>query len=343
MGKIGGNALVIREINMNLVRHALKEQVQATKRQIADSTGLSIVTVGTVLQYLLQRDEVREAGMISSSGGRPAQQYIYNDEHTLSMVLFPYEEQGKIFIRSTVVTLSGRRLYESSSMVQQVDLPNLEKVIEELLRDYPAIGAIGFGLPGAEIDGRLVVSDYEALRDVAVAEYFKDRYQMPVIIENDVNAAVIGYCRRTQVMSGNPSVVYLYFPDRFPPGAGIFINGKLYKGKRGFAGEVANIPLGISWGAMELLSSTSRFIEAVGKLTVAVSSVLNPDTVVLYGSFLSEDHLQSIADYCLDLLPEHAVPRLLLSDDFAADYLHGMIVQTLQTLEPDLQLTKSEA
>ncbi|OKP96443.1 ROK family transcriptional regulator [Paenibacillus sp. P46E] len=340
MKNIGGNALVIKEVNINLVRRVLKECKQATKRQIAEGTGLSIVTVGTVLEILIQHTEVVEAGLISSSGGRPAQQYIYNDEYALALILFPFEELGGISIRCTVVTLFGRCLHEESIPVQKVNLACFEDIIDEVLKLFPAIGAIGFGLPGAEADGRLVVSDYDTLRGIPVAEHFRQRYRKQVIIENDVNAAAIGNYSRTAMETDAPAI-YLYFPDRFPPGAGIITNGRLQKGKSGFAGEVANIPLGIDWSSSEWQSSTEKLTIAIARLVSAVSSVLNPGTVVLYGSFLQEGHLTGITEQCAKLLPPGAVPHLVLSMDFAGDYLQGMIVSTLSTLETGLQLTKS--
>lgn len=342
MKNIRGNALVIKEVNINLVRRILKDRKQAaTKRQIAEETGLSIVTAGTVLEILVQQKEVLEAGLVSSGGGRPAQQYIYNDEYALVLILFPFEERGGISIRSTVVTLFGCFLHEADTPVPQVDLICFEEIIDKLLKQYPAIQAIGFGLPGSEADGRLVVSDYDALRDVPVAEHFRKRYQKRIIIENDVNAAAVGYNSR-ETAEGEACAVYLYFPDRFPPGAGVIIDGKLHKGGKGFAGEVTFIPLGIPWASGEWKSSRAGLVEAISRLTAAITSVLNPDAVVLYGSFLQEGHLKEIAEQCADLLPRGAVPELLLSSDFAADYLTGMIVLTLQTLEPDLHLTKSE-
>ncbi len=341
MENIGGNALVIREVNMNLVRRCLKEQGQATKRQIAESTGLSIVTVGTVLQHLLQEREVLETGLVSSMGGRPAQQYAYNDEHRLALVLFPLERAGKRYIHSNVVSLTGRSLTKTDTVVAEINLPAFEAVIDELLMQFPAVAALGIGLPGTESEGKMAVSDYESLRDVAVTGHFRARYHLPVIIENDVNAAVTGYCRRMN-KPAEAAVVYLYFPDRFPPGAGIVLGGRLYRGPRGFAGEIAGIPLGAAWGP-ELYASPAGLTEAVAKLVIALSGVLNPDEVVLNGSFITPGMLDEVKAICSALLPPAMVPQLLLVQDFAADYVQGMIVQTLHTLEPHVQLTKSKA
>ncbi|ULO09995.1 ROK family protein [Paenibacillus sp. 19GGS1-52] len=342
MENIGGNALVTREVNINLVRRVLKEKQQATKREIAETTGLSVVTVATVLQHLVKYNEVLESGLISSSGGRPAQQYTYNEEFVLALIVYPYETEGCTFIHGTIVNLSGKSMYETNVQVELVNLQSFEQIIDHCISLYASIQALGFGLPGAEYDGKMIVSDYESLLGISVTGHFRTRYQKPVVMENDVNAAVIGFCRRTQV-AVDASIVYLYFPEKFPPGAGIYLNGKLYRGRRSFAGEIANIPLGIAWGEAALLDSSELLSEAIAKLTVTICSVLNPDAVVLYGSFLTMDHIHELTQRCSTQLPASAMPKLLLSEDFAADYREGMIVQTLSTLEPEIHLIKYDS
>ncbi|AFC30992.1 ROK family protein [Paenibacillus mucilaginosus 3016] len=339
MDSIGGNSLVIREVNLNLVRRALKEKEQATKRELALATGLSTVTVGTLLQELTSQGEVKEAEMASSGGGRPAQLYSYNGDYAHALILFPHEAKGDIRIRCTVVNLLGRVAADTEAPVESVDLQAFESLIDEAMEAYPSIGAIGFGLPGAEFEGRMLVSDYEALRGLALREHFRDKYRRPVTVENDVNAAAVGFWKRKGV-AADATGAYLYIPDRFPPGAGIVIEGKLFRGRRGFAGEVANIPLGISWGEALLLEPEEVRREAAARLTAAVCSVLNPDFVVLNASFIKQGHLPAMAETCGRLLPAGSLTELWVSDDFTADYVSGMVVLTLGTLESGLRLAK---
>jgi len=339
MKKISGNSLIIKEVNINLVRNVLKEMEQATKQQIAEAADLSIVTIGTVLQELLKQNEVFEVELSLSKGGRPAQQFKYNADYALVLILYPHEVAGATVIHSAVVNLLGKHVYKRDVKVENVDLVSFEQIIDEFIVSYPAIQAIGLGLPGAEYGGKMIVSDYKALLGVSIIEYFSTRYQKPVIVENDVNAAVIGFSKRKGI-DDESTIIYLYFPESYPPGAGIFINGKLYKGKRNFAGEVANMPLGISWVNVNLYTSFDLVCEAIAKLTMAISSVLNVDMVALQGNFLNQDHIVTIAQKCNIELPQSAMPRILLSEHFADDYLSGMIVQTLETLEPSIVLSK---
>lgn len=340
MKSIGGNAIVMKEVNMNLVRKALKTEGEATKQQIAKATGLSAVTVGTVLQQLMKTSEVMETELCSSRGGRPAQRYKYNGDFANALILFPYETGGQIIIRSTVVNLVGKKVYEQMDEVEQVDVACFEHIIDSLMSLYPTIQAIGFGLPGAEWQGKIIVSDYEALIGISIIDYFRERYDMPVIMENDVNAAVVGFCERRQIRS-EADVVYLYFPDRFPPGAGLLINGKLFKGRRNFAGEIANIPLDIPWGSAAFTVSTLRVEQAIAKLIVSICAVINPDCIVLNGSFIKLENSKKIAELCREKLPASGVPEIIVSEDFTADYLEGLVAQTLATLEPSIMISRN--
>lgn len=339
MKRIGGNAMVMKEVNINLVRKIMKSKGEATKQQIAKETGLSAVTVGTILQQLLQTSEVKEAELCSSSGGRPAQRFKYNGDYAYALILFPYEAAGQIIIRSTVVNLFGNRVFEQTDEVDDIDVACFEQIIDSLIVSYPAIRAIGFGFPGAEWQGEIIVSDYKALIGVSILDDFRKRYGIPVIMENDVNSAVVGYCERKQIQSDG-AIVYLYFPDRFPPGAGILINGKLFKGTRNFAGEIANIPLGIPWDEVKSTTIPEQIEEAVVKLVISICAVLNPDYIILNGSFMEQESGRKVAEQCKQKLPASAVPEIIISEDFTADYLEGMIAQTLATLEPDIVLSK---
>lgn len=340
MNTITGNSLVIKEVNINLVRIALKELGQTTKQQIASATGLSTVTVGTVLQQLISQNEAFEVELSSSSGGRPAHQFKYNADYAHALILFPVEANGVIKIHSVIVNLLREIIYKKDWTVLSVDLVAFEKIIDELLLSYPNIQSIGFGLPGAEYGGKVIVSDYKELLNVSIIEHFSSKYKKSVIMENDVNAAVIGYCKRKQI-STESSVVYIYFPEHYPPGAGIFINGKLYKGKSNFAGEVSNIPLGIDWTDRNLYTSINRVSEGIAKLIIAVSSTLNPNIMVLYSDFLVNDHITGLLENCRSYLPQNSLPEIHLSENFSEDYLSGMIVQTLKTIESNIILSRS--
>jgi predicted NBD/HSP70 family sugar kinase len=340
MENISGNALVIREININLIRKVLKTKGLATKQQIAKETGLSLVTIGTVMQYLMKQKEVFGTEQSSSSGGRPAQQYRFNDDFSHALILFPYETNGHLFVRSTIVNLSGQCVKETDTEVELINLKTFEVIITPQINSFPTIEAIGFGQPGVEINGRIIISDYKMLIGTAFTEHYRAHYNMPVVVENDVNCAIVGFANKRKISDSN-TLIYLYFPDKHPPGAGILINGGLFKGKSNFAGEISTIPMGVKWDD-NLYLAFDKICETITRLVITICSILNPDRVILNGNFLNETHIETITQNCNAQLTQNIAPVIQLSDNFVSDYQSGLTSQTLRLLEPDIRLTRKK-
>ena len=332
------NALVMKEINTNLVRKTLQTKREATKHQIAEATGLSTVTVGTILQTLIDKNMVFDAGLADSRGGRPAQLFRFNENYAHALILFTHEENGLDMLYVRVADLNGDCVYEYNTPLTDITLHTFEPYIDAALEKYSSIRVIGFGLPGIEIDGEIVLLDYPALVGTPFIKHYQDRYQLPVIVENDVNAAGLGYCRRHQ-MESKGAIVYLYFPQKYQPGGGICIDGQLYKGTSNYAGEVAGMPLGIDWGDPALYTSRERICEAIATLIRGISYLLNPHRVILYGKFLTDLHLADIQQRCDALLPAPSIPQLHLAADFTLDYQTGIIAETLELLAPQISLS----
>jgi hypothetical protein len=135
------------------------------------------------------------------------------------------------------------------------------------------------------------------------------------------------------------AVIYAYFPRKYPPGVGIYLDGKLYKGISNYAGEISSLPFGIDWLDPALYLVPEQFCQAIAKVVIAMSCLLNPHSVVLHGSFLDTASVESIRQICASHLPSTSIPQLLFSEDFPSDFQAGMIAGTLARLEPQLSLS----
>jgi hypothetical protein len=327
------NSGVLRGLNAILVRKALKTARRATRQQLAEATGLSSMTVGTVLSSLERSGEAIEAGLLSPQGGRPARQYRFNENHAYALILFPHEEGERDILHLRVANLFGECVSSEDREIGEVSVDSFEPFIDRALSEYPAIGAIGLGLPGVESGGKVVCNDYPALVGSSLSGRYGDRYGLPVAVENDVNAAALGYCRREGV-SGGEAMAYLYFPRKYPPGAGICVEGELYRGKSGFAGEIGSMPLDIDWGAPSLYASPAARARAIGRALAAVTALLNPGLAILCGEFLEEADIVAIEAECARWVPPNALPSIGLARDFSLDYQSGLLEETLALMEP---------
>ena len=100
------------------------------------------------------------------------------------------------------------------------------------------------GIPGAvdPLTGRVSLSpNIAGLQDFDVLAYLRGRFGPGVAIENDVNLAMLGeqalgcasQCRNAAFLALGTGA-----------GLGLLIDGKLFRGARGSAGEIADLPLG---------------------------------------------------------------------------------------------------
>lgn len=133
--------------------------------------------------------------------------------------------------------------------------------------------------------------------------------------------------------------MYIYFPEKYSPGVGIYINGKVYKGFKSFAGEVKNMLIGVNWDELDY-SSTNDVCQAISKLIIAIVYLLDPERIILYGRFINEEYLKNINTICEETIMDTTMTQIYKSEDFNLDYENGISKSTLDLLEKTLMLTK---
>lgn len=117
--------------------------------------------------------------------------------------------------------------------------------VRELLSQAGArtnrLSAVGVCLAGFfDWQRRLLIHspNIPGLDQIRVEERLSRKLFVPVLAENDANAAAIGEARRGAA-SGSQDVLYITVSTGI--GAGLVLGGQIYRGSRGFAGEVGHM------------------------------------------------------------------------------------------------------
>lgn len=330
---ISGNAGLIKEINLNMIRNILKSNKIASKPHLAELTGLSVVTINSLVNILVASGEILEDEILPSSGGRPAVAFRFNSEFSLALVIYMHEFNEKDTAFVCVINLYGDVIEKSEKPMSRVFNNSFDNLIDELILKYPNIKVISFGMPGEEVDGKLLISDYMDLRDQYFTFYIQKKFHLPVIFENDINAAVAGYCHSHDV-SADQCVIGLYFPSKYPPGAGIYINGSLYKGRNGIAGEIKYLPFGIDWDNFDY--DKEQIKQTIIKTVLSFNCMYNPDTIVLYGEGIETSIVTDIKNSCNSQIENIMLPQIVISKDLNADFEVGIKQIALNSLKPTL-------
>ena len=323
----GINALDLRKYNTRAILQALKDARYATIRELAAATGLSAVTVGSCMQSLLSDNKARQAELKPSSGGRPSQSYRFNELKSLALVLYTRDVGGQDLLSLRVADLYGEILHAEDHVLSEDSLSAFTTVIDPVLIQYPSIAAIGLGIPGVEFEGSVLALDYEKLVGSPIVEHFRERYNRPLLCENDVNAAVWG----SGLQGDAPETeVYLYFPHRYAPGAGIRVGRQILKGKKHYAGEIRWLPISVEWGNTALSEDFTAFVHAISDVVLSVTAVLAPESIRIFGEQVTAEHVQAVRTRCCDLFPPAVLPEIIMSSAFYAHFEAGLTDLTLK-------------
>ena len=312
---------MIKDLNINKVRSALKKLGIATKPQLAEHTGLSVVTVNSLVNTLIASGEILTHETLNSEGGRPAASFRYNSEYRLVLMIYMHEYRGQDTAFYCVVNLRGEVMEREKHLLSDVRVDSFDSHISEFIKKFTQIKAICFGIPGDEVNQRLMIIDYINLREQSLSGHISERFHLPVLVENDINAAVLGYCHRNDIPK-DQCAVGIYFPDKYPPGAGIYVNGDVFKGRDGLAGEIKYLPFGIDWEAFDY--APKKVEEVMVKTVRAFSCMYNPDRIVLYGESVGPDIITKIRESCLSSVEQIMLPQIIISADLNIDFEAGI-------------------
>ncbi|MBO5451365.1 MAG: ROK family protein [Lachnospiraceae bacterium] len=319
---------LIKEKNLQKLRKALRQEKTATKSRLAELTGISVVTIQSLLQILIENGEAKEDEIVQLQLGRPAVSYRFCECAELMLVIFLLEKDKKDTAVFSVVNLYGEVIEEFEKQYSLIETNCFDGKIEMILSKYPgkakktAVSLIAVGFPGIEHNGQILFSDYEKLRNVDFAGYLEKTYQIPVILENDINASVYGYASangyKDEIVAG------IYMPSKYPPGAGICMNGKIVKGKNGLAGEIANLPLHIDW---ENFDYEKEAVDCYLIQTIRIISCLyNPTAIVLYDERKGREEIpDKVAEQMKTKAERLMLPCIVTKESMKDDFRNGMI------------------
>jgi glucokinase len=135
------------------------------------------------------------------------------------------------------------------------------------------ICAAGLGVPGRVLpqEGRVVFSpNVSALNDCPLVPRLKDLVKWPVFLENDANLFTLGE-HWLGAGAGEPHILGITLGTGV--GGGLILNGRLWSGTQGTAGEIGHMSLDPdgerchcgNWGCLETLASASWTVAWVKK------------------------------------------------------------------------------
>ncbi|HEX6838698.1 MAG TPA: ROK family protein [Polyangia bacterium] len=226
----------------------IRQHGPVSRPQLAEVTGLSKPTISLALADLERWKLVRAVGHRSGNAGRAAVLYEMRPEagHVIAV------DVGRAWIRLALANLAGEVLARRTEPSQASSSPKLVAQISKRARalaaevglDHRKITFTVIGSPGF-VDPRSgtirLAPNLAGWGHPGVLEALAEQLGHEFVVENDVKLATLGEQAHGQ---GKGVASFAFVSIGTGIGMGIVIDGRLYRGARGAAGEIGYLPLG---------------------------------------------------------------------------------------------------
>lgn len=327
---------LVREYNeLNILRF-IKNEGPISRADIAKRYKISKAAVSEIISHLLAQGYVFETGMGNSTrlGGRKPIMLEFNPQAGYAIGVEIRRDNTTVALGD----LNGKILNSTTIKFQAYSpLPKiLDMIFSEMdkLREIPWVKkakptGIGVAIPGVinYRSGKIQESDtLKQWQGFPLRDTFEERYNIDTLIENDVKAISLAESRFGGG-SGAENQIFLWIGDGL--GAGIIINGELYRGISAGAGEIGYFKPGV------YITDSGRF------------KYLYNDHKT-FGDLLSEKVLLSAAerelkngnmDMCtfLELVEAEDTKALAILKEYA-ELVGILCINLINTLNPELIL-----
>jgi predicted NBD/HSP70 family sugar kinase len=238
---------LMRELNERIVLNLVRQAGPISRAELARRSNLSRSTVSSIIAPLLEANIVREVGAGDSQGGRRPIMIEFNYQSGVVMGV----ELGTETLTVLLTDLAANVLHYTQTPIEiaagpAACIPQVAMLIE---RTAAAVGValgtvlgVGIGVPGplAAAAGQLIAPPImPGWHSVPLRSLLEERLGVQVFLENDANLGALAE-QRMGAARGWRNVAYVYLGSR-GIGSGLLLDGRLYRGDIGSAGEIGHL------------------------------------------------------------------------------------------------------
>ncbi len=285
-----GTPGLLRAINERTVLDLIHRQGPLSRAQVARVSGLSKPTVSLALTGLLDSRLVREVGRARGDRGPSALLYELNPDAGWVAGI----DIGRKWVRAAVADIAGTivarrderaRVGSAKTLIGQIGAI-ARRLASDAGIDWSRVTHATLGSPGVFDPSRGYVAlapNLPGWGRGGLVEAVRAELGTNVSFENDVNLAALA---EREHGLGQNIANFVFLSIGTGVGLGIVIDGRVYRGAHGAAGEIAYLPVaredshapGIRrHGAMEDLAAASGLVRTARRL--GMRSVTTPEQV----------------------------------------------------------------
>ena len=278
----GINRTLQKENNIKQIIQLLYRLETCSRVSLAKEMHLTQAAMTKRINPLIESGLIEEVSLIDTDSGRKPKQLKLNSGK-FSIVA------GRInrdYVIASVFTLRGELIHEMSLSFDRDSQPEdvfgkfQDMVSEVMRRTSSRILGIGVAVPGPFnmfTNTVTLVSGFAGWNRIDIKGDLEKRFNLPVFLEQDANCGALAelWCRKNNRYN---NIVYVT-ADR-GVGSGLVVDGRVYHGNVGYAGEFGHMSINFDGplcecgnrGCLELYCSTNalekRYMELSGSKTL---------------------------------------------------------------------------
>ncbi|MDD4289050.1 MAG: ROK family transcriptional regulator [Candidatus Caldatribacteriota bacterium] len=287
-----GNSITMKKWNLSRIFKTIYQQGPISRIKLTEITGCSPGTVSNHVKTLIKKGFVVETNKGISSGGRkpvkliinPNKAYIFSIEievNRIKIVMFDLKVKP---VEMIIIPIKHKGDYLRTFEHVFYEMDNMIKRKNLRLEDFLGIGVAVPGLID-KIKGVLEFAPNLGWKDVSISKIFKEKYDLPVILNNEAKAAAIG--ERGSYYPQVNNMVFVSINEGI--GCGLYINGSLYRGASGNAGEFGHITINTNGtkchcgnrGCWEIYASENYIVNRYLELSVNKKKLSKEEIYIL--------------------------------------------------------------
>ncbi|SCZ10009.1 xylose repressor, XylR [Paenibacillus polysaccharolyticus] len=243
--KITGDQMLVKKINKSIVLDTIRRHAPLSRAKLSEVTGLNKATVSNLVADLISDELVQEIGPGESSGGRKPLMLLFRGTAGYAVGL----ELSVTRLKGVLTDLEGHIVAEYAIDLEQHDATSvfeqLKLAASHLIKQAPpsphGVIGIGIGVPGmVDEQGTVLFAPNLKWEMVPLRSMMEESFKLPVTIDNEANAGARG---ELNFGAGVGVRHLIYISAGIGIGSGIMVDGELYKGAWGYAGETGHMSI----------------------------------------------------------------------------------------------------
>lgn len=232
----------VTDINEFLVRDAIRELGEVTRRDLSERLGLSAASVSRIVRRLVEAGTVSQESSASTGPGRSSDIIRFNHRSgtVIAVDLGGTKCHGVLADLAAETLAEDFRATHAGGTAAETLLATIDTLRDAARAAGVEVRAVVVGIPAVpDPDTGLVGSGPNVdWVDYDLIGLLRDRVTEPFRIENDVTLAAIGQAWRGE---GQAASGFVTLSIGTGIGAAAFANGQVLRGRHNAAGEIATL------------------------------------------------------------------------------------------------------